>query len=991
MARFVLILPLVLFSNVLALSEQNRYRPAIWSKLIEHDKPSFHGMIKENERIVQLRPPLSASDADEEGGARFICKYVILKNRRYPRGVPLPFDIVVKNKLTGEAEIRVREGESLDFEKHRAYKFGIVAEDCGAPPKQSTKAYVEITVLDVNDHTPKFDNESYFAYMEESKMYDSIVQVHASDKDASKTFREICNYELLSHNELFEITPEGVLRNKEQVNYNVHRNFILEAVAVDCGGRRSAPVFINLAVLEHCRSGWSGLPDVVHYKAGQGQKMLAKGATLRLCEDDCEPASVNVKLTLANSHIGKGCDRDTYSINSQRKLCGASGDSNDLLPNPGSSGWSHNIPTDDGFEMDRIYSFDGENTALEVPQNAFNHTLHKRFTISAWLRHGYTKAASGRTSRSKLPKEHIVCMSDGDGMNRHHYSLYFHGEKLILLLRKEVEDVSSPDGMHVFQPAEFRWRLTTTQDDAWHHYALNVDLSDEDEDGGVRLYIDGKLVITNDKNFEIIDDWPLHKTKKVHSTKLIVGACWQGRDNTFSHYYKGYMAGLFILKGKTESEQVIRCLNNCKENLDFHAISDMSSGTSVSFNNDMTEFTISSRTVEEVNRLMGQVAYVNARSFPTPGYRNLTIETSIICEGQTIVLPLMERRILVEEQREPMFIITGYSNLTRMVYEFELGLRVFHDIRIFARSQPLEDEEDENDDNLSIEEGGASMIKAAKLAQKFSKKMMEQSTLPKDESFLIDECHVIADPPLNLFIEHLSMPSELMETHGLEWTETNTGVVIKNADTIPNYENVIRNIHYYHNKPENLANRTLTLYCSSQNQRFTSTKFIERLVAVHQAPAPAPPQPAHIQQNTHGAHQSLRQSSAGIAHAEASSSFGMVAIIVVCVGFLLFMIVLGVFRIHAAHRRTQTVRVDHDNPDMEWDNSELNITINPLEKEMFDYEDGAAPTFPEDSDSEEEESSMQGDYGDSTEDDEPPAVGKGGQAGGELEWDNTSF
>ena len=70
-------------------------------------------------------------------------------------------------------------------------------------------------------------------------------------------------------------------------------------------------------------------------------------------------------------------------------------------------------------------------------------------------------------------------------MNRHHYSLYFHGEKLVLLLRKEAEDVSSPEEMQVFRPAEFRWRLTTTQDDAWHHYALNVDLSDEDEDGGV--------------------------------------------------------------------------------------------------------------------------------------------------------------------------------------------------------------------------------------------------------------------------------------------------------------------------------------------------------------------------------------------------------------------------------------------------------------------------------------------------------------------------
>ena len=90
------------------------------------------------------------------------------------------------------------------------------------------RAYVEITVLDVNDHAPKFDNQSYFAYMEEAKMYDNIIQVHASDGDRSKNFKEICNYELLSHNELFEISPEGVLRNKEPIEFKVHRNFILE-------------------------------------------------------------------------------------------------------------------------------------------------------------------------------------------------------------------------------------------------------------------------------------------------------------------------------------------------------------------------------------------------------------------------------------------------------------------------------------------------------------------------------------------------------------------------------------------------------------------------------------------------------------------------------------------------------------------------------------------------------------------------------------------
>jgi ribosomal 50S subunit-recycling heat shock protein len=55
----------------------------------------------------------------------------------------------------------------------------------------------------------------------------------------------------------------------------------------------------------------------------------------------------------------------------------------------------------------------------------------------------------------------------------------------------------------------------------------------------------------------------------------------------------------------------------------------------------------------------------------------------------------------------------------------------------------------------------------------------------------------------------------------------------------------------------------------------------------------------------------------------------MVAIIVVCVGFLMFMIILGVIRIRATHRKTQIVQVE-DKMEMEWDNSELNITVNPM-------------------------------------------------------------
>ena len=55
--------------------------------------------------------------------------------------------------------------------------------------------------------------------------------------------------------------------------------------------------------------------------------------------------------------------------------------------------------------------------------------------------------------------------------------------------------------------------------------------------------------------------------------------------------------------------------------------------------------------------------------------------------------------------------------------------------------------------------------------------------------------------------------------------------LLLDADKIENYENIIRNIHYYHNEPSKLSNRTLTLSCSSQNGRFISNKFVVRVRA----------------------------------------------------------------------------------------------------------------------------------------------------------------
>lgn len=73
-------------------------------------------------------------------------------------------------------------------------------------------------------------------------------------------------------------------------------------------------------------------------------------------------------------------------------------------------------------------------------------------------------------------------------------------------------------------------------------------------------------------------------------------------------------------------------------------------------------------------------------------------------------------------------------------------------------------------------------------------------------------------------------------------------------------------------------------------------------------------------------------------------------IIVVCVGFLVFMVVLGVIRIRAAHHRTSETRDDEQ--EMAWDDTALTITVNPLDQiEMQEGHDSHLNDEDEDDDS----------------------------------------
>ena len=66
----------------------------------------------------------------------------------------------------------------------------------------------------------------------------------------------------------------------------------------------------------------TGINSVIDYEPGSGIKVVAKDSHLKLCDKKCDAKEITIKVKLTTDHIGKGCDRDTYSIQSQRKLCG---------------------------------------------------------------------------------------------------------------------------------------------------------------------------------------------------------------------------------------------------------------------------------------------------------------------------------------------------------------------------------------------------------------------------------------------------------------------------------------------------------------------------------------------------------------------------------------------------------------------------------------------------------------------------------------------
>ncbi|ESO07922.1 hypothetical protein HELRODRAFT_75655, partial [Helobdella robusta] len=690
---------------------------------------------------------------------------------------------------------------------------------------------------------------------------------------------KVCSFEILTKGVPFEVDEKGVVKNTEPLDPAKQEVWQFSVVAKSCDPHDlpSDEVKVIVKVKPACQAEWIGIRERMDFSPHDGKILIAPEAELDTCDDKCNVTKATVSIKLNTEHIGKGCDRDTYSLHSQRKLCGANPEAVDLLPSPlAPDSWTRNLPTDDGKESDEVFAFDGKHDSVIVPLQI---KLGREFSISTWMKHDDDDEDEG-DSESIHRKENILCISDNEEMNRQHMSLFVRRCHLVLLLRQEPDSGLEQDG---FAPAEWRWSLPEICDGSWHHYTVVAPLP------RAKLFVDGKAFIENKKNFNVVNDFPMHLTKKVHSTKVAIGGCWMGGMQHVSNHFKGYLAGLSLLNNRVESNSAIQCLTRCQEKLDFNAVEDMDSGMAVSMNSDMTSITINGPSLKNVETLLRKISYVNTRNFPTPGHRPVTFDTELTCSnGRHLEVAPLKSLLIVSRVEKPVITLNAVLNIQEEAEEISKGVGFLKDFQIFAHSKNQADE------------------------------------------YNLDSCSIHMPDPLSSQLEQIKPPLDLVKQLGLNVKVTGNGVVISGVDKLENYERVLSGTLYAHANPLNLNQRKFKVSCSELNGRYSSNVLEVVQPEPQSSLSDKLVQPAgNVQPSVDKQGQGARLKAVTTGQ---SAAAGVVIVCIICIGFIVLLATVGISRIRNAQRHSNVSGLE-DKQEMEWDNSALTITVNPMDQE----------------------------------------------------------
>ncbi|CAH8429577.1 unnamed protein product [Schistosoma turkestanicum] len=388
-----------------------------------------------------------------------------------------------------------------------------------------------------------------------------------------------------------------------------------------------------------------------------------------------QPSSETTTATTTSSSTE--CDLDYYSILANRRTCIGSTQTKiiDLLPNMNKQQHEQSLFSrkNDNFNLSLIHTTTDQFSALS-PYNAnnyptgifyFNGSTHvdlnkyqkfpkfqrfdnQLFTINFWMKHSPT---FNRQYEQNLinGRENILCSSDEYEKNRHHFAVFLHNCKLVVLVRREppTNESSSTIASDSSQllPSQWRFDVDEVCDSNWHHYSLtyrppemtttitnrqsnNTSTFKLENDIELQLYLDGQLVPNTPELVKIAENMPMvHLSARNHElVRTSVGACWHGRSTQFVQHFMGYLAGLTFTNGYIQSDEESLCLTNCEPRLiindptSFDANTDRFDATNIR-NSHLNSIIIQAKSLNELTTILRKVTFHNPRLQYKPRYR----------------------------------------------------------------------------------------------------------------------------------------------------------------------------------------------------------------------------------------------------------------------------------------------------------------------------------------------------------------------------------
>ncbi|CAG2062116.1 unnamed protein product, partial [Timema podura] len=181
---------------------------------------SYQVIVPENEPIGSVILTLSAVDGDE--GPNGMVRYSISSgNEQGEFGV---------SPVSGTVTIR----QPLDYDTVQEYRLNITATDLGFEPRAAT-AMLTVTLTDINDNAPKFNQSAFDSFIPENSPPKSFVyRVKATDADSPKN--AVIQYSIVggSGKDLFIIESKtGEILSKNSFDYEEKDLYVLDILAAN--------------------------------------------------------------------------------------------------------------------------------------------------------------------------------------------------------------------------------------------------------------------------------------------------------------------------------------------------------------------------------------------------------------------------------------------------------------------------------------------------------------------------------------------------------------------------------------------------------------------------------------------------------------------------------------------------------------------------------------------------------------------------------------